>query len=170
MIKLTQLISELGINNPHPTAEEVCNYYNNIFLDSINFNLNSKGWKEYREICKPYIENNSNIEGRHVGYGDFEYLPQSDLNKLYREMRQLVRKYTNINKLQINNPNKTAEEVMDYYESAFSNIDYANFIRIVKPIVYKYGYKFPMGVRDFIMSLDQQTLNKLYRELKSEFD
>lgn len=75
-----------------------------------------------------------------------------------------------LSELGINNPNITAEEVWHYYTYICTSISHNDFIRIVKPIVVKYGYKFPMGARDFIMSLDQQVLNKFYRELKSEFN
>lgn len=75
-----------------------------------------------------------------------------------------------LNELEINDPNISHEKVFNYYNSAFLNNNSSHFLKITKPIMVKYGYKFPSGAKEFIMSLNQQTLNKLYRELKSAFN
>jgi len=158
-------INELGINNPNPNATDVYLYYQKNIFDSNNLEL----WGEYLEkikhkyLDKYFLNNDDTSKLIYV-------LSKSDLNKFYSEIQQLVQKYSNINELEIDNPNKTAEEVYDYYTSMCTSISIKDFIHIVKPIVVKYGYKFPMGARGFIMSLDKKTLNQLYRELKSEFN
>ena len=82
-------VNELSVNNPNLNAKEVHNYY----ID----NLHNLNLEEYIKICKPYCEKYDVL--MYIGYRtEFELLSQQDLNKLYKEMRQLVHKYTN-NKL-----------------------------------------------------------------------
>jgi len=94
MIKLTQLISELGVTNPNPTAEYVKDYYIfNIGHNNNEFGTNGNGWKEYKEICQPYLEKYG--IRKWLSIDDFEQLSQPDLNKFYRKLKQLVQKYAN---------------------------------------------------------------------------
>jgi hypothetical protein len=83
MIKLTQLISELGINNPNKTAEEVEKYYReNIYHNDNEFNVDGNGWKKYKEICKPYMEKYG--MNYWLSTDSFYQLPQCDPNGLYK--------------------------------------------------------------------------------------
>jgi hypothetical protein len=94
MIKLTQLISELGINNPNKTAEEVEKYYReNIYHNDNEFNVDGNGWKKYKEICKPYMEKYG--MNYWLSTDSFYQLSQSDLNQFYKEMKRIVQKYAN---------------------------------------------------------------------------
>jgi len=93
MIKLIDILNELGINNPNKTAEEVEKYYKeNIYHNNNEFSGDSKGWQEYGEICKPYCEK-YDIYGWIGSFSEFQKLSQQDLNKLYRDLKQLVQKY-----------------------------------------------------------------------------
>ena len=75
MIKLKELqVTPQGI-----TLEKVHKYYdNNIYNNHKEFNASNPGWKEYKEICKPYCKK-YNIYNW-VGYYDFEQLSQSNLS------------------------------------------------------------------------------------------
>ncbi len=92
MIKLTNILNELEINNPLVTAEKTKQYYiDNIVKNDIEFGINSKGWKEYKQIHQLYLEKYDISDW--IGLGNFEDLSQQDLNKLYNEMRKLVKKH-----------------------------------------------------------------------------
>lgn len=95
-IKLTQLLNELEINNPNPTPEEVYYYYrNNILYNDDEFGAGTKGWDEYESIEYNYSQKHKWLDG--LDKYNFKQLPQSDLNKFYRELKQLVKKYATNN-------------------------------------------------------------------------
>ncbi len=92
MIKLIDILNELSINNPRINAEKVEQYCNdNILYNDIEFEDDSKGWYEYKQICQPYCKKYG-IAGW-VGRGNFKYLSQQELIRLFNEMRQLVKKH-----------------------------------------------------------------------------
>ena len=97
-IKLTQLLNELEINNPNPTPEEVYNYYiNNILYNDNEFGAGTKGWDEYESIKYNYSQKYKWLEGLVIYNYNLKKLSQSDLNKFYRELKQLVKKYATNN-------------------------------------------------------------------------
>ena len=96
MIKLTQLIQELGINKG-VTVKDVVSYY---FYNMSPGNDNK--WNEYRKICEPYCEKYD--IGNYIGLYDFKKLSQQDLNKIYSQMKAIVQKHSQLNELGINNP------------------------------------------------------------------
>jgi len=93
-------INELEINNPNPSWEEIYDYYDeNIYSNWKEFASNSKGWEEYEEIRNKYCEKyNLDLETRRL-----KILSKQDLNNFYSEMKQLVKKYVNINESQREN-------------------------------------------------------------------
>ncbi len=109
MIKLTDILNELEINNPRVTVEKAKQYFSdNILYNDIEFNGNGKGWKGYIQICKPYCKKYGFMCDL-IGLNTLEKLSQQDLDKFYNEMRKLVQKYGGkevLNELSINNPNK----------------------------------------------------------------
>jgi hypothetical protein len=84
MIKLLNILNELGVNNPNKTAEEVYDYWNKhlLYNDSTNDRLM---WGEWMKIRSNYGTHMSSLP-------EFQKLSQSDLNKIYKEMKQLVQK------------------------------------------------------------------------------
>lgn len=92
MIKLTQLIKELGINAPKlVTVKQAYDYLmQNIVYNYNEFSGQSEGWKEYVQLIKPYNEK-YNIKSK--GLYLYRKLSKSELNTLYNNMRKLVQKY-----------------------------------------------------------------------------
>jgi len=177
-IKLLNIINELEINNPNPSWEEVYDYYrNNILYNDNEFGAGSKGWEEYEKIENYYSQ-------KQWFYGldktNFKKLSQPDLNKFYRELKQLVKKYNLpynpdndddvLAELEIDNPNKTAEEVYDYFiqniwdnynEFGVSTKGWEGYVKIRN----KYNISNPKYKYDY-QKLSQSDLNKLYNEMK----
>lgn len=89
MIKLTNILNELSVNNPVVTPEKVFNYYVSDIYNNINYSLIIE---DYAVLCKPYCEK-YDILVLISDIREFERLSQSDLNSLYNKMRQLVQKY-----------------------------------------------------------------------------
>jgi argonaute-like protein implicated in RNA metabolism and viral defense len=96
MIKLINLL-ELQVTNPNPTAKEVESYWQNEINNKTT--VDDILWKEYIKMRKPYVEkyipNNlfSSVPELVNSVRLIPLLSQSDLNKFYREMKQLVQKY-----------------------------------------------------------------------------
>lgn len=82
---------ELQINKPNPTAEEVYNYFENKVRNT-NLIHNNSFMPIYMDMCEPY-NRKYKIMGCIMYQHEFELLSQPDLNKLYREMKQIVQKY-----------------------------------------------------------------------------
>lgn len=102
MIKLTQLLSELDINNPNITVNEVWEYMYSYIYGNSKIHWGDEFWKPiWIKYAKKYRINDGSL-----GPIYFKKLSQSDLNKLYNEMKQLVKKH-NINELEINRPVRT---------------------------------------------------------------
>ena len=90
MIKLSDILNELSVNNPAILShKKVWKYYeNNIAHNHFEFGDPSEGWEEYKELKKSF--NN----GRSISIIILIHnLSQQDLNRFYNEMRKLVRKY-----------------------------------------------------------------------------
>ncbi len=169
MIKLTNILNELSINNPLVTAEKVHQYFrNNIIRNDVEFELDSEGWKEYKQIYQLYLEKYDISDW--IGLGNFEDLSQQDLNKLYNEMRKLVKKYVGkevLNELEINNPRITVEKTKQYYQYNIVDQDmgiWEEYLQICEPYCKKYGIDGWIGLYDF-EKLSQQDLNKFYNEM-----
>jgi len=136
MIKLISLINELNVTNPtNVTVENVKEYFWEHIWEPFNENKNENDnmFKEYKEICEPYCNKYKNYivmtdynSKNYIGYCEFKYLNQSDLNKLYREIKQLVQKHKNINELNINRPGRT----YDIREENWPNLSSAIFDQI----------------------------------------
>ena len=93
MIKLTDILNELEINNPNITPEKAHKYYNdNIDANYVEFGVNKQGWEDYKQLCQPYCKK-YDINKYIVWLNEFKKLSQSDLNTFYKQMRSLVRKY-----------------------------------------------------------------------------
>lgn len=89
-------LNELGINKG-VTVEEVYDY----FIDNIYNNTNpdelsstSKGWEKYIELKEKY-NNNKSIDTIEL----IKILSQQNLNRFYQDMKNLVKKYTQLNEL-----------------------------------------------------------------------
>jgi len=126
MIKLTQLINELGINNPNVTAEEVNIYYvKNIYnghafsLNLFNQNNEDDCWKEYVRICQPYLKKYG--MNYWLSTDNFYQLSQSDLNQFYKEMKRIVHRCSTINELGINEPIYNINKALKLYETIINN-------------------------------------------------
>ena len=175
MIKLTDILNELSINNPAITPEKVYNYFElNIWLDDIHNNIN---WNDYIQLCKPYMKK-YNIDYVISNIDEFEELSKSDLIKFYNEMRQLVHEYNGkeiLNELNVNNPaNATPEKVWRYYmDNIWHNWEEFNTINP--------GWKEFWNLRDSFNNdddedidtlslihdkLSQQDLNSFYKEMR----
>lgn len=75
-------INELSVNNPGLTAEKVYDQY-------LKFFKMRWDWDKIKHIFQPYIDKNPKI-GAQIGIDTFlKSLPQPELNKLYRELKQL---------------------------------------------------------------------------------
>lgn len=103
MIKLSELIVK-----PYITPERAKKYYrDNIWDNNSIFGVGQEGWNEFMEICKSYYIK-YNFDYYHIHYiHEFEKLSQSELNKLYQDMRTLVRKYVGkeiLSELQVKKP------------------------------------------------------------------
>ena len=90
MIKLSDILNELSVNNPAILShKKVWKYYeNNIAHNHFEFGDPSEGWEEYKELKKSF-NNDEDI----TTDGLLEKLSQQDLNRFYNEMRKLVRKH-----------------------------------------------------------------------------
>lgn len=88
MIKLMQLIKELQVNNPNVSINDVWDYYK----DVINAIRDQNSWNEWN-IIRSYYEDKYGIMSMCL-WSEFAQaqLSQSDLNKLYRELKQLAKK------------------------------------------------------------------------------
>ncbi len=150
MIKLTDILNELEINNPRQiTVEKAKQYFiDNIYNNGIEFNINGNGWKEYKQICKPYCEKYKIINWM-GSVSTFKKLSQPDLDKFYNEMRQLVKKYVGkdvLNELEINKPLNLIIKLATELVNAFYNeiwwddegITYSENIEYVNPILVNY--------------------------------
>lgn len=78
------LISELDINNPNINLAKVKEYWNSISIPKWN-----NHWNSYLKICKPYIKK-YNISDDWLETYDFDLFSQSDLEKIYRELKQIM--------------------------------------------------------------------------------
>jgi hypothetical protein len=177
-IKLTQLLSELGINKPNHTPEEVYKYYNDYILNNYwecdieeadNIDLM---WKEFRDL-KYNILDVVNITRKKL-----ELANKNQLNTFYRGMKDLVNKYNlpytpdDLNELQINNPNPNVEEVYDYFNKHIGNAEISwelwnEYIILAEPYLLKYNI--PTNLLwhyEEFEKLSQPDLNKLYSQMK----
>lgn len=147
-------INELGINNPNPTPEEVYNYYLSLYNTEW-------AWNKIKPIFQKYIDKNPEVT-KSIGIDKFlKSLPQSDLNQIYRQLKQ-------INELEINNPNIDWERVWAMY--CYLRQDY-HWDELYEKVFKKYdiapAYKLKGGgIPTYVKNLSQPELNKLYRELK----
>jgi hypothetical protein len=97
-------ISELGINKPNVSVDEIYQYFRNNILHSQELEMNDDFWDEYKYIGNVYRTKMSEKNNYFLNRQSFEKLSQPDRNKFYREMQQLVQKYSNeINELQVTN-------------------------------------------------------------------
>ena len=93
MIKLTDILNELEINNPNITPEKAHKYYNdNIDANYVEFGVNKQGWEDYIQLCEPYCKK-YDIFLVISQLDEFKQLSQSDLNQFYKQMCLLVRKH-----------------------------------------------------------------------------
>ncbi len=174
MIKLTNILNELEINNPRQiTVEKAKQYFiDNIYNNGIEFGGSSNGWKEYLQICKPYREKYNLDNWIHLLH-EFKKLSQPDLIKLFNEMRRIVKKYVGkeiLNELEINNPRQiTVEKVEQYYKNNIYNNDvkfwnntncWKEYIQMCKPYYEKYGM-----IGDFT-KFSSSDLTKFYNEMR----
>lgn len=84
MIKLINLL-ELQINNPNVTVEEVEKYFDEYA------SVDDGWWEEYDKLKEKYSNPNKPLpDTLRLIIG----LSQSELNRFYREMKQLVQKYS----------------------------------------------------------------------------
>ncbi len=123
MIKLINLL-ELGINPINITPEIIGKYYSKYIFNQSGYAIGYEGWHEYIKICKPYCQKYRLYS--FIGKNDFDRLSQQDLNKIYREMKALVQKYSQINELGINKP----YQVWDVTEENWPNLSSAIFDKI----------------------------------------
>ena len=93
MIKLTNILNELEINNPNITPEKAHTYFvYNILNNNNELHSYSQGWKDYIQLCEPYCKK-YDIFLVISQLDEFKQLSQSDLNTFYKQIRSLVRKY-----------------------------------------------------------------------------
>ena len=97
MIKLTDILNELNINNPAITPKKVFKYFeDNLYYNNNEFGIRSYGWKEYKKLSQFCVEKyNISIQYHLVicTLEHFTQLPLGGLNHIYKGMRQIVRKY-----------------------------------------------------------------------------
>lgn len=176
MIKLTQILNELSVNNPAITPEKASKYYwvNIHFADNNEFRGPNSGWQEYIRLCNPYCEKYdiymylSNVE-------DFKKLSQQDRNRFYNKMRQLVLKRTGkeiLNELSVNNPaNITPEKAHDYYNNNLaleltSSKIWQEYKKLCQPYCEKYNIFQFIGFLIEFKKLSQSELNSFYNQMR----
>lgn len=164
-IKLTQLISELGINKPNHTPEEVYKYYNDYILNNYwecdieDCDKMDLMWKEFKDL-KYDILNIINIS-----LNKLKLANQKQLNIFYRGMKDLVNKYNlpynsdDLNELQINKPPQSLSmllksEVDKYFNKYFIEVLNKNSEFINEDVWYDLP-KYYDKIKD-IMSRDNQ--------------
>lgn len=93
MIKLINILNELSINNPAITPERVLKLIDtHITTTTLPYIFHKNHIKsgEYIDICQPYCKK-YNIAHYIANEDDVKKLSQSDLNKLYKELIQLIK-------------------------------------------------------------------------------
>ena len=166
-IKLTDILNELSINNPAITPKKVFKYFeDNLYYNNQEFGFISTGWQEYKELANQF---NYSGDTSTLVY----QLSKEDLNRFYDGMRQLVRKYVGkeiLNELSINNPNKTREEVLEYFSNTLNNgerfDDFSEAWQELLRLKEQFGYEHYIPISHIIEELPQRDLNRFYNEMQ----
>jgi len=151
MIKLTQLISELGINNPNTLIPgKKYQVYNDI----------SKKWEILEFDCE-YANRWSFI----TKYGS------KSMGKDYYIKNKWIKPYKEeVNELGINKPNVSVKEIYKYFSTNIlrnhNNDFWEEYIKICKPYFEKYDINSYIGSFSEFEQLSQSDRNQFYREMK----
>lgn len=89
-VKLINIINELGINKPNPTAQEVHQYYNDYILNNYYAIIDDEidvMWGEFA-VLRENIFQVKNVGLKTLGKAD-----QMKLNLFMKEMKQLMQKH-----------------------------------------------------------------------------
>lgn len=171
MIKLINILSELQINTPGITLEKVQDYYKKNILNNNKKFYTSKGWIEYKQLCKPYCEKYDLKDG-YISFYGFKKLSKSDLIKFYNQMRALVHKHVGtemLNELQVAIPSITNIKTKDIQtwcciKSTVDNIikvdELVDGIKIFNKYLYLLGAKVELDILDSTHTYDINMDNK----------
>ena len=155
MIKLTNLINELGINKPNITSLEVYNLWDKCVKAKLSDS-------NFIEIFEQY--------GYNVGEWVSEWLNSlhpSILNKIYYELQSK----SGLNELNVNNTRVTPEIVYDFIKKIPKGDKFDDYWNKAEPIYNKYGRPNHVGssLSKFIANLNTRDLSLLYSDLKKAF-